>query len=77
MADTALRKEILGYIDNIPDRKLALLKPLLSELSEPKREEDAERIIEPANFWERMIHKKRMREYKKNPDCFVPFDPYR
>jgi hypothetical protein len=44
----ALRKELRGYIDSIPERHLLALKPLLADLAEP----DAgywTPVIEPAN----------------------------
>jgi len=64
---TALRKEIHACIDKIPDRRLAILKPLLSELEE---QDEWEPVIEPANFWERIKVRWRMRR----PEDFVPFE---
>jgi hypothetical protein len=45
MTATALRKEIHGYIDAIPDNKLEVLKPLLSDLADDYWKP----IIEPAS----------------------------
>jgi hypothetical protein len=70
MTETALRKEIIGYIETISERKLAALKPLLSELAgeEPQVEES---IIESANFWERLIHNYRSRQMDRNPEKYA------
>jgi hypothetical protein len=70
MTETALREKAHACIDALPERKLAMLSPLLSELAENANDRP---IIEPANFWERIKHKRCMRELETNPDSFVPF----
>ena len=67
MTATALRKKLHGYIDTMPEKNLAIIKPLLSALSEPLY------TIEPATPEETKRAEKRIREYHKNPTSFVPF----
>ena len=66
MTSTALRKELCGYIRTIPERNLTALKPLLSVLAEPLF------LIEPASPEECAMIDKRVKEYEKDPSCFVP-----
>ena len=66
MADTALRKEIQSFIKAIPDEKLKILKPLLSEFAKPTY------TIEPASPSECKRVEKRMKDYYKDPSSFVP-----
>ena len=68
MTTAALRKEIQGYIAKMPEHKLVVLKPLLSELAKPNY------IIEPANARERKIAEQHFKEYEENPACFVPLN---
>jgi hypothetical protein len=73
MADTALRKELHECLDNIPERNLVILKPLLMEFSKNGREADEWKpIIEPANFWERI----QIRWRTRKSEDFVPFKPW-
>jgi len=67
MTATALRKKLHCYIDTMPERNLAVLKPLLSVLSEPLY------TIEPATPEESRKAEKRIREYYRDPSSFVPF----
>jgi len=65
---TAIRKEVLDYINDIPDNKLAALKPLLLLLSD-----DNELIIETdLTDDEKTIIRKGREEYKKGG--FVALD---
>jgi len=66
MTTAVLRKELHTYIDELPDRSLPALKPLLTLLIEPPY------TIEPAIPQERAKVEKRVREYHKNPQSFVP-----
>ena len=68
MTATVLRKELQGYISKMPEQKLALLKPLLSELAKPTY------IIEPANKSECRLAEKHFKEYHENPASFVPLE---
>jgi len=67
MTATALRKKLHGYIDAMPEKNLAVIKPLLSALSEPLY------TIEPATPEESRKAEKRIREYHRDPSSFVPF----
>jgi len=66
MKTAVLRKELHTYIDDLPDRSLPALKPLLTLLVEPLY------TIEPASPEECAKVEKRVREYHKNPQSFVP-----
>ena len=67
MTAAALRRELQGYIKTMPERKLEMLKPLLSELAEPLY------TIEPASPEEVKMIDRRVREYDKDPSSFVPW----
>jgi hypothetical protein len=66
MTAATLRKRLHGYIDTMPEKNLAALKPLLSVLAEPLY------TIEPATPEESARVERRVREYHKNPASFVP-----
>jgi hypothetical protein len=66
MTATALRKKLHEYIDIMPDKNLAALKPLLSVLAKPLY------TIEPATPEETKRAEKRIREYHKDPSSLVP-----
>ena len=66
MTAAVLRKELHTYIDELPDKSLLALKPLLSLLVEPPY------TIEPASPAECARVEKRVHEYHKNPQSFVP-----
>jgi hypothetical protein len=67
MTATALRKELQGYIAKMPEYRLAVIKPLLSELAEPLY------TIEPATPEETRKAERRIKEYHKDPSSFVPY----
>jgi len=67
MTATALRKELQGYIAKMPEYKLEVIRPLLSELAEPLY------TIEPATPAESKRAEKRIKEYLDDPSSFVPF----
>ena len=67
MTETTLRKKLHGYIDAMPAKNLTIIKPLLSALSEPLY------TVEPATPEESRKAERRIREYRKNPDSFVPW----
>ena len=68
MNTAVLRKELHGYIDSMPDRRLAALKPLLSVLAE------ALYTIEPASPEEIVMIEEGMAEYRRNPSSFIPLE---
>ena len=61
MTAAALRKELKGYIEAIPERELAALRPLLSVLAGEEETPSAEEIA---------IVRERMENFPKD---FVPF----
>ena len=65
MPSAVLRKELQGYIAKIPEYKLILLKPILSEFAKPNY------TIEPASASERKLAEKHFKEYEENPASFV------
>jgi len=71
MTTAVLRKELQSYIAVLPERKLAALKPLLSELAESVY------TIEPASPDECARVEERMKEYRENPDSFIPWSEVR
>ena len=66
MTAIALRKELQGYIAKMPEHRLKIIKPLLSELSEPLY------IIELATPAESKRAEKRIKENYNDPSSFVP-----
>ena len=68
MAATVLRKELQGYIAKMPEHRLVVLKPLLSEMSKPIY------TIEPASPSECKVAEKHFKEYYENPSSFVPLE---
>jgi hypothetical protein len=67
MTVVALRKELISCIETLPEKKLKVLKPLLTEYAKPLY------IIEPATPAEAKRAEKRIKEYHKDPSSFVPF----
>jgi len=61
-----IKKELQGYIAKIPERRLKVLKPLLSEMAEPLY------IIEKANLVETKKAEKRIKEFHDDPSSFAP-----
>ena len=68
MTTAVLRKELQGYIAKMPEHKLVVLKPLLSEFAKPNY------TIEPVSARERKIAEKHFKEFEENPASFVPID---
>jgi len=66
MTAAVLRKELQGYIAKMPERRLKVLKPLLSEMTEPFY------TVEKASPAEAKRAEKRIKEYYNDPSCFVP-----
>ena len=58
------------YIDELPDRSLPALKPLLTLLVEPPY------TIEPASPTECAKVEKRVRDYYKDPDSFISLSAF-
>ena len=69
MTATVLRQELHNIIDEIPDRSLAAIKPLLNYIAEDYWKP----VIEPASPEEAAMIEEGMRDYKKDPSSFVPF----
>jgi len=67
MTAAALRKELQGYIAKMPEYRLEVIKPLLSELAEPLY------TIESATPEESKRAERRIKEYHKDPSSFVPY----
>ena len=68
MTAAVLRKELQGYIAKMPEHKLIVLKPLLSEFAKPNY------TIEPASPAECRKIDRRVKEYHENPASFVALD---
>ena len=68
MTVAVLRKELQGYIAKMPERKLVVLKSLLSEFAEPSY------AIEPASPSECKLAEKHFKEYEDDPSSFVPWE---
>lgn len=66
MTAAVLRKELQGYIAKMPERRLKILKPLLSEMSEPLY------TVEKASPTEAKRAEKRIKEFHNDPSSFVP-----
>jgi len=66
MTAAVLREELHTCIDELPDRSLPALKPLLTLLVEPPYS------IEPASPQECAKVEKRVRDYYKDPQIFTP-----
>jgi hypothetical protein len=66
MTTAVLRKELQGYIADMPEQNLYMLKPLLSGLSRP--------VAEPASGAEAAMIDGAMRDYEKDPSCFTDWE---
>ena len=66
MTTSVLRKELQSYIAKMPERKLRVLKPLLSEMAEPFY------IVEKASPAEVKRAEKRVKEFHDDPSSFEP-----
>ena len=69
MTTAALRKELQGYIETMPERSLYALKPLLSVLSGPLYTIETDLTAE-----EIAMIDEGMAEYRENPSSFVPLE---
>jgi len=69
MTAALLRKELHNIIDEIPDRSLPAIKPLLDYIAEDYWKP----VIEPASPEEAAMIDERVKEYEKDPSSFVPF----
>jgi hypothetical protein len=69
MTTAILRKKIHAIIDDIPDRSLPALKPLLTHLADDYWKP----VIEPASSEEATMIDERVKEYERDPSSFVPF----
>jgi hypothetical protein len=66
---TAIKQEILDYIEIIPDSKLEALKPILSILAD-----DTIILETDLTDEERAIIARGREEYESNPDSFVSLE---
>jgi len=69
MTADVLRKKIHSIIDDIPDRSLPALKPLLTHLADDYWKP----VIEPASPEEIKMINERIKDYEDDPSSFVPF----
>jgi hypothetical protein len=69
MSATVLRKKKHTIIDDIPERSLPAIQPLLTYLAEDYWKP----VIEPASPEEIEMIKERLKDYEKDPSSFVPF----
>ena len=68
-----LRQKLHTIMDDIPDRSLSVLEPLLTHLA---NEADYwEPITEPASPEEEAMIEEGFREFEKDPSSFVTFYP--
>jgi len=68
MTTAVLRKELQGYIANMPEQNLLMIKPLLLGLSKPQA------IIEAASAEEEAMIDAAMLEYEKDPSSFTDWE---
>jgi len=68
MTAAVLRKELHTIIDTMPERSLSAVKPLLSYIVDDYWKPE----IEPASPEEIAMADKRMKDYDKNPESFIP-----
>jgi hypothetical protein len=66
---SAIRQEVLTYIENIPDNKLEALKPILSILAD-----DTIILETDLTEEERAVIARGREEYTSNPDSFIPLE---
>ena len=69
MTIVALKKELHGYIDSMPERSLYALKPLMLALAQPLY--TVETDLTPDEI--AMIDEG-MAEYRANPSSFIPLE---
>jgi hypothetical protein len=70
MTAVVLRKELHNIIDNVPDRSLPAIKPLLMYLADDYWKP----VIEPASPQEIEMIEERMKDYETDPSTFVPLE---
>jgi len=70
MTATALRREIHGIIDVIPDKSLPALRPILTQFEDDYWTP----AIEMASPEEAALHAARMADYDRDPASFVPLE---
>jgi len=63
------RKELHTMIDNMPDHFIQAMMPLVTCITD----EYWKPVIEPASEEEIAIADERMKDYEKDPACFVQF----
>jgi len=68
MTTAVLRRELQGYIAEMPEQNLSMLKPLLLGLSRPQPN------IEPANPQEEAMIDAAMQEYRNDPTSFTDWE---
>jgi len=68
MTTAVLRKELQGYIADMPERNLYMIKPLLFGLSKPQA------VIEPASAEEEAMIDAAMLEYESDPSSFTDWE---
>ena len=71
MTDAVLRKELQGYIADMPRQNLYMLRPLLSGLSGLSKRQA---IIEPASEEEEAMIDAAMAEREKDPASFTDWE---
>ena len=69
MTATVLRNKLHTIIDDIPDRSLPVIQPLLSYIAEDYWKP----VIEPASPKEIKMINERLKDYEADPSSFVPF----
>ena len=69
MTAAVLRKKLHTIIDDIPDRSLPAIQPLLTYLADDYWKP----VIEPASPKEIKEINERLKDYEKAPSSFVPF----
>jgi hypothetical protein len=71
MATNAVRQELKGYIDVIPERSLEVVRNFLSYIAETSPFLNEPLVIEPADADEIAMIEEGMREYEKDPSTFT------
>jgi len=66
MTTAVLRKELQRYIAKMPERKLIILKPLITEFAEPLY------AIDQASPADVKRVERRVKDYYDDPSSFVP-----
>jgi hypothetical protein len=69
MEAAVLRKELKSYIDNLPDRKLQALQPLLFEYARPDYDLDTDLTAEESAEIDA-----RIADYHRDPSSFVALE---